>query len=145
QIIGWDEILEGGLAPNATVMSWRGTKGAVEAAKQQHNVIMTPTSHCYFDYYQSTKPDEPLAIGGFLPLEKVYGFNPIPDELTGEQAKFTLGAQGNLWTEYIPNEDQVEYMVFPRMIAMAEVDWSTPNNKDYTDFVARLEQFNTRL
>src|SRR5690606_8147248 len=115
QIIGWDEILEGGLAPNATVMSWRGTKGAVEAAKQQHNVIMTPTSHCYFDYYQSTNPDEPLAIGGFLPLEKVYDFNPIPEELTAEEAKFILGAQGNLWTEYIPTENQVEYMVFPRM------------------------------
>lgn len=145
QIIGWDEILEGGLAPNATVMSWRGVDGAVEAAKQQHNVIMTPTSHCYFDYYQSTNAGEPLAIGGYLPLEKVYGFNPIPDGLTKEESKYVLGAQGNLWTEYIPNTEQVEYMVFPRAIAMSEVVWSGPNRKNYKDFVKRLEYFNTRL
>ena len=112
QIIGWDEILEGGLAPNATVMSWRGIEGAVEAAKQKHNVVMTPTSHCYFDYYQSTNSDEPTAIGGFLPLEKVYDFNPIPSELNEDEAKYILGAQGNIWTEYMPTEDQVEYMAF---------------------------------
>ncbi|WP_047546934.1 beta-N-acetylhexosaminidase [Psychroserpens sp. Hel_I_66] len=145
QIIGWDEILEGGLAPNATVMSWRGTQGAVEAAKQNHNVVMTPTSHCYFDYYQSTNPEEPTAIGGFLPLEKVYGFNPIPSELSAEEAQYILGAQGNLWTEYIPNEDQVEYMIFPRILAMSEVVWSKNENKDYSDFVKRVEHFNKRL
>ena len=113
QIIGWDEILEGGLAPNATVMSWRGINGAIEAAKQNHNVIMTPTSHCYFDYYQSENENEPLAIGGFLPLEKVYNFKPIPEELTETQSKFVLGAQGNVWTEYLSTPEDVEYMVFP--------------------------------
>lgn len=145
QIIGWDEILEGGLAPNATVMSWRGTKGAIEAAKQQHKVIMTPTSHCYFDYYQSTNPDEPTAIGGFLPLEKVYGFDPIPSELNTDEATYILGAQGNIWTEYIANEDHLEYMAFPRVLAMSEVVWSQNQNKSYNDFVKRVEQFNKRL
>lgn len=145
QIIGWDEILEGGLAPNATVMSWRGTQGAVEAAKKNHQVIMTPTSHSYFDYYQSDNDSEPLAIGGFLPLEKVYGFNPIPKELTEEKSNYILGAQGNLWTEYIADEQQVEYMAFPRMIAMSEVVWSKPNNKNYANFVLRLEHFHKRL
>jgi hexosaminidase len=145
QIIGWDEILEGGLAPNATVMSWRGTSGAVEAAKSGHNVVMTPTSHCYFDYYQSENEDEPLAIGGFLPLEKVYGFNPIPEELTTEESKYVLGAQGNIWTEYIPTEKHLEYMAFPRMLALSEVVWSQPEHKNYKDFVSRLENFHQRL
>lgn len=145
QIIGWDEILEGGLAPNATVMSWRGTSGAVEAAKSGHNVVMTPTSHCYFDYYQSENEDEPLAIGGFLPLEKVYGFNPIPEELTTEESKYVLGAQGNIWTEYIPTEKHLEYMAFPRMLALSEVVWSQPEHKNYKDFVSRLENFYQRL
>lgn len=145
QIIGWDEILEGGLAPNATVMSWRGTDGAIEAAKSGHNVVMTPTSHCYFDYYQSDNEDEPTAIGGFLPLEKVYSFNPIPLELDKEEAKHVLGAQGNVWTEYMPTEAQVEYMAFPRMLAMSEVVWSRDENKNYKDFVKRLENFHKRL
>ena len=145
QIIGWDEILEGGLAPNATVMSWRGTEGAVEAAKQKHNVVMSPTSHSYFDYYQSDNDNEPLAIGGYLPLEKVYSFNPIPEGLTKEESQYILGAQGNLWTEYIPTSKQVEYMVFPRMIAMSEVVWSKPEHKNYADFVSRLEYFHKRL
>ena len=124
KIIGWDEILEGGLAPNATVMSWRGTQGAIDAAKEGHDVILTPTSHAYFDYYQSNNENEPLAIGGFLPLEKVYRFNPIPPELNKEEEKFVLGAQGNVWTEYMKTEDQVEYMIFPRILAMSEVVWS---------------------
>ncbi|WP_250435274.1 glycoside hydrolase family 20 protein [Hanstruepera flava] len=145
QIIGWDEILEGGLAPNATVMSWRGINGAVEAAKQRHNVVMTPTSHCYFDYYQSENDNEPLAIGGYLPLEKVYNFNPIPEELSTEESKFVLGAQGNIWTEYMPTQEQVEYMAFPRMLAMSEVVWSNPEQKNYSDFVNRVEHFNKRL
>ncbi len=145
QIIGWDEILEGGLAPNATVMSWRGFNGAIEAAKQHHNVILTPGSHCYFDHYQSENKDEPIAIGGFLPLEKVYGFNPIPEKLTKEEAKYVLGAQGNVWTEYMSNEDQVEYMVFPRILAMSEVLWSQSENKNYKDFISRLENFHKRL
>ncbi|MBG7613051.1 family 20 glycosylhydrolase [Polaribacter sp. BAL334] len=145
QIIGWDEILEGGLAPNATVMSWRGNVGAIEAAKQQHDVILTPNSHCYFDYYQSDNENEPLAIGGFLPLEKVYDFNPIPEELTKEEAKFVLGAQGNVWTEYMSTPEKVEYMVFPRIIALAEVVWSAKEHKNYDDFIRRLEFFNKRL
>ncbi|MEM6687479.1 MAG: beta-N-acetylhexosaminidase, partial [Bacteroidota bacterium] len=134
QIIGWDEILEGGLAPNATVMSWRGMNGAIEAAKSGHNVVMTPTSHAYFDYYQSDNEDEPLAIGGFLPLEKVYSFNPIPKELSETQEKYVLGAQGNVWTEYITTPEKVEYMAFPRAIAMAEVTWSNPYRRDYQDW-----------
>jgi len=145
QIIGWDEILEGGLAPNATVMSWRGINGAIEAAKSGHNVVMTPTSHCYFDYYQSDTDDEPLAIGGYLPLEKVYSFNPIPEELNEEEAKYVLGAQGNIWTEYMPTEAKVEYMAFPRMLAMSEVVWTNSENKNYQDFVARVENFHKRL
>ena len=145
QIIGWDEILEGGLAPNATVLSWRGINGAVEAAIQHHNVVMTPTSHCYFDYYQSENEDEPLAIGGYLPLEKVYNFNPIPETLSKEESQYVLGAQGNIWTEYMPTEEQVEYMAFPRILAMSEVVWSNPNEKNYEDFVNRVEYFNRRL
>lgn len=145
QIIGWDEILEGGLAPNATVMSWRGTNGAVEAAKSGHNVVMTPTSHCYFDYYQSDNDNEPIAIGGYLPLEKVYDFNPIPEELTADEAKYVLGAQGNIWTEYMQTEDQVEYMAFPRVLAMSEVVWTQSENKNYKDFVSRVENFHKRL
>ncbi len=148
KIIGWDEILEGGLAPNATVMSWRGMQGGIDAAKQKHDVVMTPTSHSYFDYYQSDNADEPLAIGGFVPLKKVYSFNPIPKELNAEEAKYILGAQANLWTEYIQNEKQVEYMVFPRILAMTEVTWSGPSEnleKDYSDFVSRVEGFMPRL
>ena len=145
QIIGWDEILEGGLAPNATVMSWRGVTGAVEAAKQQHHVIMTPTSHCYFDYYQSENEQEPLAIGGYLPLEKVYNFNPIPHELNDAEAKFVLGAQGNVWTEYMSTSAQVEYMVFPRILAMSETVWSKQELKNYANFIKRVENFHERL
>lgn len=145
QIIGWDEILEGGLAPNATVMSWRGTNGAVEAAKSGHNVILTPTSHCYFDYYQSDNESEPLAIGGYLPLEKVYSFEPIPAELSKEEAKYVLGAQGNLWTEYISSSEKAAYMAFPRAIAMSEVTWSNPRKRDYQDFAYRLSHFHKQL
>ncbi|AXT20561.1 beta-N-acetylhexosaminidase [Flavobacteriaceae bacterium AU392] len=145
QIIGWDEILEGGLAPNATVMSWRGVNGAVEAAKAHHDVILTPTSHTYFDYYQSDNNDEPLAIGGFLPLKKVYNFNPIPEALTFEESKYVLGAQGNVWTEYMPTQKHVEYMAFPRILALSEVVWSLNKNKNYLDFASRVENFNNRL
>ena len=145
QIIGWDEILEGGLAPNATVMSWRGTSGAIQAAKEGHDVILTPGSHCYFDHYQSDNENEPLAIGGFLPLEKVYHFNPIPEELSDQEASYVMGAQGNVWTEYMQTEKQVEYMAFPRVVALSEVVWSSPENKNYTDFINRLEQYQKRL
>ena len=137
-IIGWDEILEGGLAPNATVMSWRGVSGGIEAAKQQHNVIMTPNTYLYFDYYQSSDTEhEPQAIGGYLPLERVYSLEPtagIPDE----SKKYVIGAQANLWTEYIPSFRQVEYMVMPRIAALSEVQWSEPAKKDYKTFLPRL-------
>jgi hexosaminidase len=126
-------------------MSWRGTNGAVEAAKQKHTVILTPQSHCYFDHYQSDNENEPLAIGGFLPLEKVYSFNPIPEELTKEESKYVLGAQGNVWTEYMQTPEKLEYMAFPRAIALAEVVWSSSKNKNYSDFINRLEIFNKRL
>jgi len=146
EIIGWDEILEGGLAPNATVMSWRGEDGAVAAAKQHHEVILTPNNYCYFDHYQSedTK-NEPLAIGGFTPLNEVYGYNPIPKELSEEESNYVLGAQGNVWTEYILTPEQVEYMVFPRILAMSEVDWILLENKDYQDFEKRTKVFFKRL
>ncbi len=145
QIIGWDEILEGGLAPNATVMSWRGFNGAIEAAKQGHDVILTPGSHCYFDHYQSDNENEPLAIGGFLPLEKVYAFNPIPEELSREESKYVIGAQGNVWTEYISTPEKVEYMAYPRAVALSEVVWSEPENRNYTNFIERFESFRKRL
>ncbi len=148
KIIGWDEILEGGLAPNATVMSWRGTQGAINAAKEGHDVILTPTSHCYFDYYQANFSDEPLAIGGYLPLKKVYGFNPIPPELNHKESQFVLGAQGNVWTEYIKTEEQVEYMVFPRILALCEVVWSGASQNikaEYPEFLLRLESYLDRL
>lgn len=126
-------------------MSWRGVEGAVAAAKQGHKVIMTPTSHCYFDYYQSENDTEPLAIGGFLPLEKVYHFNLIPEGLTAEESQFVLGAQGNLWTEYMKDEKQVEYMAFPRAIALSEVLWTSEELRNYGDFVKRLEHFQERM
>ena len=138
QIIGWDEILEGDVAPNATVMSWRGSAGGIKAAQLGHDVIMTPNDYCYFDYYQSEDTrHEPFAIGGFVPLEKVYSLNPTAS-LTEEQAKHILGAQANLWTEYIPTSEQVEYMVLPRMAALAEVQWTQQEKKDYTNFTTRL-------
>ena len=137
-IIGWDEILEGGLAPQATVMSWRGVRGGIEAAQMGHDVIMTPTSHCYFDYYQADPETQPLAIGGYLPLNRVYEFNPIPLDLSDKEAEHILGSQGNVWTEYMKTSDHVEYMAYPRAIALAEVLW-TPNRKhDFEDFTQRL-------
>jgi hexosaminidase len=141
-IIGWDEILEGGLAPNATVMSWRGEQGGIAAAKEKHNVIMTPNTYLYLDYYQTKagRKGEPLAIGGFLPLEKVYSFNPVPAALTAEEAKYILGAQANVWTEYIATPEQAYHMTFPRACALAEVAWTPAEQKDYGDFIRRLNQ-----
>lgn len=138
KIIGWDEILEGGLAPNATVMSWRGEKGGIEAAKQKHNVIMTPTTYVYFDYSQ-TKKEDSVTIGGFIPLRKVYDYEPIPAELNADEHKYVLGAQANLWTEYVKNGRKVEYMVFPRMTALSEVLWSRKEDKNWEDFQPRLK------
>ena len=137
KIIGWDEILEGGLAPNATVMSWRGEEGGIAAARQHHDVIMTPGTYCYFDHAQN-KNEDSLTIGGYLPLEKVYSYDPVPKELTAEEAKFILGAQGNVWTEYIANMSKLEYMIFPRMSALSEVLWSSPETHDLKDFEQRL-------
>jgi hexosaminidase len=138
RLIGWDEILEGGLAPGATVMSWRGIAGGLEAARAGHDVVMTPTSHLYFDYYQGDPRFEPLAIGGFLALERVYAFEPVPDSLPPERHRHILGAQGNVWTEYLPTASQVEYMALPRLLALAEVVWSPRESRDLADFLARL-------
>lgn len=145
EIIGWDEILEGGLAPGATVMSWRGVKGGIQAAKMKHNVIMTPGTYCYFDHYQGPKEKEPLAIGGFLPLEKVYSYDPVPAELEKEETKYILGTQGNVWTEYMATTDKVEYMVYPRACALAEVAWGPKERMNYDDFLKRLEPNLERL
>ncbi|MFV0565132.1 MAG: beta-N-acetylhexosaminidase [Flavobacteriaceae bacterium] len=145
KIIGWDEILEGGLAPNATVMSWRGIKGGIEAAKQKHDVIMTPTNFCYFDYYQSEdKENEPMAICCYIPVEKVYGFDPTPEALAPDEQKHILGAQGNLWTEYISASDYVEYMALPRMTALSEVVWTQKEQKNWDDFKTRLNHLAKR-
>lgn len=135
-IIGWDEILEGGLAPNAQVMSWQGMEGGIAAAKLKHQVVMTPTSYCYFDYYQSGHPSEPLAIGGYLPLEKVYQFDPVKG-LEDPYKQYILGGQANLWTEYLPTIQAVEYNTFPRLVAMAEVLWNK-SKVPYPDFVEAL-------
>ena len=137
KIIGWDEILEGGLAPNATVMSWRGEEGGIEAARQNHDVIMTPGSHVYLDHSQ-TKNEDSVTIGGFLPLEKVYSYEPIPAQLSAAEAKHVLGAQGNVWTEYMTNTAKVEYMIFPRMSALAEVLWSPKEKRNWPDFERRI-------
>lgn len=138
KIIGWDEILEGGLAPNAAVMSWRGTEGGIAAAKQKHYVVMSPGSHCYFDHYQADPQNEPIAIGGYTTVEKVYSYNPIPEELTAEEAHYILGAQGNVWTEYMNTANQVEYMMMTRMTALSEVLWGTSDPSNYKDFENRL-------
>jgi hexosaminidase len=136
-IIGWDEILEGGVAPNATIMSWQGEQGGIAAAKDHHNVIMTPGAYCYLDHSQS-KNEDSVTIGGYLPLEKVYGYEPIPKELNAEQGKYVLGAQGNVWTEYMGTSKKVEYMIFPRMSALSEVLWSPKEKKNWNDFEKRL-------
>ena len=141
KIIGWDEIIQGGLNPNATIMSWRGVEGGITAAKAGNYAIMTPTSHCYFDYYQRKSSDEPLAIGGFTPLQKVYEFEPIPKELDLNQSSKILGAQGNLWTEFIKTPEQVEYMTVPRMTALSEVVWSKRKVRNFKEFKLRLNLY----
>lgn len=142
-IIGWDEILEGGLAPNAIVMSWQGEAGGIAAAKENHQVIMTPGSHVYLDHSQ-TKNEKEVTIGGFLPLEKVYSYEPIPKELNEQQAKYVLGAQGNVWTEYMANPAKVEYMIFPRLSALSEVLWSPKESKDWSQFQTKIETMKKR-
>jgi hexosaminidase len=144
RLIGWDEILEGGLPPKATVMSWRGIEGGIEAAKSGHDVVMTPTSKCYFDYYQGLS-GEPKAIGGFVPVDTVYAYEPVPTALSPEEAKHILGAQGNLWTEWIPNYRQAEYMATTRMIALSEVVWTDRLQRNFRDFMQRMTPHYQRL
>ena len=145
KLIGWDEILEGGLAPEATVMSWRGIDGAIHSAKMGHDVVMAPNNECYFDHYQADPANEPLAIGGYTDLTDVYNYEPVPTELNDNEAKHILGAQANLWTEYITTPEYLEYMALPRMSALSEVIWSQKENKDFEDFKKRLKVHVLRL
>ena len=145
KIIGWDEILEGGIAPNATIMSWRGMKGGIEAAKARHDVIMTPTDYVYFDYGQGDPAYEPLNIGSYVPLEKVYSFEPVPPDLSADEAKHILGGQANIWTEYLKTPQAVEYMAFPRMLALSEVLWSKKEDRNFADFQRRLNAVLSQL
>lgn len=144
-IIGWDETLEGGLAPDATVMSWRGENGGIEAARSGHDVIMTPGAYCYFDSYQAEPSTQPYAIGGFLPYLKVYSYHPVPSELSPEEARHILGAQANIWTEYISTPEHVEYMAYPRVLALSEVVWSPQEKKNNEDFKRRVKSHICRL
>ncbi|WP_423128130.1 family 20 glycosylhydrolase [Gaoshiqia sp. Z1-71] len=145
KMIGWDEILEGGLAPSATVMSWRGEAGGIEAAQQGHDVVMTPGNWVYLDHYQGSSQVEPVAIGGYTTLEESYGYDPVPAELDGEKAKHVLGTQGNVWSEYLYTPEMFEYRIYPRIIALAEVGWTEKANKDYTDFLRRMDPQFERL
>lgn len=145
KLVGWDEILEGGLAKSATVMSWRGMAGGIEAANAGHEVIMCPTSHCYFDYYQASPNNSPVAFGGLVTLKKVYSFNPIPEKLQKENQKNIIGAQGNLWTEYVQTPERAQYRVLPRMTALSEVLWSGPGVNTYEDFFSRLKILENRF
>jgi len=138
QLVGWDEIIEGGLAPEATVMSWRGIEGGIQAAKEGHDVVMTPGNYMYFDFYQADPKTQPAAIGGFTPVKQVYRYNPMPEVLTPEEGKHILGVQANTWTEYMPNAKHVEYMVFPRLLALAEVAWTPQNLREWSDFKPRV-------
>lgn len=140
RLLGWDEILEGGLAPGATVMSWRGESGGIKAAKAGHDVIMSPGGYCYFDAYQANPVTQPEAIGGYLPLSKVYSYNPVPEDMNNSEAKHILGVQANVWTEYIPTAEHLEYMIFPRLLALAETGWTKNENKSWASFEERLQQ-----
>ena len=144
KIIGWDEILEGGLAPNATVMSWQGEEGGITAAKQHHDVIMTPQGTCYLNFYQSSDPRDSIAFGGFLPIEAVYNYNPIPASLTPQEAAYIKGVQGNLWTEYIANKDLASFMLYPRAMAIAENGW-TKTKTGFDHFTSRVTMWQPLL
>ena len=137
-LLGWDEILQGGLAPNATVMSWRGEQGGIDAVLSGHHAIMTPGEYCYFDSYQDAPYSQPEAIGGYLPLEKVYSYNPVPDSISADKQDFILGVQANLWAEYIPTDEHMEYMLYPRAIALSEVAWTAPEKKSWDSFHERI-------
>ncbi len=145
KMIGWDEILEGGLAQSAAVMSWRGEAGGIEAANQGHDVVMTPGNWCYLDHYQGDYRVEPVAIGGYTTLEEAYGYEPVPEQLNPEMAKHVLGTQGNVWTEYMYTPELVEYRVYPRLIALAEVNWTQKNNKNFNDFLTRMDNQFVRM
>ena len=145
KLIGWDEILEGGLAPSATVMSWRGMNGGIESARAGHDVVMCPTSHCYFDYYQADPENSPNAFGGYTTLKKVYSFNPIPEELSKDESKFILGGQGNLWTEYVQTPSRAQYRVLPRMTALSEVLWTGTGLHSFENFYYRLIEIQKRF
>lgn len=145
RMIGWDEILEGGLAPTATVMSWRGEKGGVEAANMGHNVIMTPSSHCYLDHYQGSPKVEPVAIGGYTTLEKTYSYNPVPENIHADKKHHILGTQGNVWSEYLYTPDSYDYAIYPRIIALAEVGWTQLQHKEFASFVRRLDKHHVRM
>ncbi len=145
EIIGWDEILEGGLAPNAAVMSWRGIEGGIKAARQKHPVVMTPSDYMYFDYYEGRPDEEPLAIGGYTPMEKVYNYEPVPEELNKEEQKYIIGVQANQWTEYIATPELAEYMTLPRLCALSEVAWSPKDKKNFNDFTRRMSTHYGRL
>lgn len=146
KLIGWDEILEGGLAPYAAVMSWRGTEGGIAAAKSGHYAVMSPGKPCYFDHYQSEdRETEPLAIGGFNSVAAVYAYQPTPNELNEKEASYIMGAQGNVWTEYMPNFEHVSYMAMPRMLALSEVLWTRPEKRDYNSFLGRLKHHSKEL
>ena len=145
KLIGWDEILEGGLAENAAVMSWRGEEGGIAAANMGHYVVMTPSNWCYFDYYQSDPKGEPLAIGGLTTLEEVYEYDPMPEKIDPDKRHLILGVQANVWTEYISTTEYAEYMIFPRLCAMAEVQWCDPGDKNYDDFMKRMIPHYARL
>jgi hexosaminidase len=146
KLIGWDEILEGGLSPNATVMSWRGEEGGIEAAQAGHDVVMVPQSHVYFDHYQfEDHSQEPLAIGGCTTLEKVYRYEPIPAALTDLEVRHVLGSQSQLWTEYVPTPEHAEHMLFPRLCALSEVVWTPQDQKSYAGFLERLRLHVQRL
>lgn len=137
RLLGWDEIMEGGIAPNAAVMSWRGTESGIAAAKAGHNAIMSPGGYCYLDSYQDAPATQPEAIGGYLPLQRVYSYNPVPDSIDTDAAANMIGIQGNLWCEYIPTAEHAEYMLYPRMFAIAEIGWTKQNNRDFDDFRPR--------
>lgn len=145
KLIGWDEILMGGLAPEATVMSWRGERGGIESAEAGHDVVMTPNGYLYLDYYQTYGEKQPRAIGGYVPLEKVYSYDPVPSELSPERRHHILGVQANLWTEYVESEEHMWYMLFPRLLALSEVAWTKPERKDYADFRTRATRYNDAL
>jgi hexosaminidase len=145
KLVGWDEIMDGGLSQNALVMSWRGTEGGLQAARLGHDVIMSPNPYCYLDHYQADPSTQPIAIGGLTTLEKIYGYHPIPQELDASLHPHILGIQGNIWTEYMKTPAQVEYMAYPRALALAETGWSPASKKDFSDFTKRWEAHQKRL